>query len=151
MVPIFHFEQFSTLLIEYLAPLTELSRWGGRSRILMILISQTLLALLLCPPYILCVGLKKVILFSSPQCNTYHFNSLQGELHIFKTSVCLFQSYLSTFLFKGIFDKIIGTFANIDFRHRGLKFNKRTVPNKSVRRGKNLKINQHTGYIYLAL
>ena len=48
--------------------LSELSRWGGRSRILMILISQTLLALLSCPPSILGVGLKKVILFSSPQC-----------------------------------------------------------------------------------
>ena len=47
--------------------LSELSRWGGRSRILMILISQTLLALLSCPPSILGVGLKKVILFSSPQ------------------------------------------------------------------------------------
>ena len=63
----FDFEQFSTLLMEYLTPLTELSRWGGRSRILMILISQTLLALISCPPPILFVGLKKVILFSSPQ------------------------------------------------------------------------------------
>ena len=34
-----------------------------------------------------------------------------------------------------------------DFTH--LKINKRTVPNKKVRSGKNLEINKRTAYVYL--
>ena len=45
-------------------------RQGGRSRISLNLDSHTLLALLLCPPFIFGVGVKKTKMICSPQCAT---------------------------------------------------------------------------------
>ena len=66
VVSIFHFEQFSTLLIEYLASLTELSRQRGRCWILIFPFFHTLWVLVSCPPFIFGVTLKKSQIIFQP-------------------------------------------------------------------------------------
>ena len=83
----FDFEQFSTLLIEYPAPLTELSWQRGRWMILIFHFFHTLGCLVSCPHSFLVRSITKLNSFSSPQWTIYIGKNMYTHIIVYSGSV----------------------------------------------------------------
>ena len=95
VVSIFHFEQFLTLLIEYLAPLTEFCGKGRRCKILIFSFFQPLWGLVSCPHSLYTVHSIQSQFYFHP--TVMHFIP-QGrwELHVVKIKTFRFYTIYHT-------------------------------------------------------